>query len=394
MNRYFKFDIIPLICISLALALSDWLINFFSFGDFFIMIALLTIAMKNTSYIYSLSKKQLFIILGIIILSLCNIALNIFFNTNFIVQDGIKGIIKICYYTVTIVCFYNYITKRNLTNLFFKVLLVTGMGVCCVGIYITIVLLTNSRMPYEFLWQFTRNDTGSYMLYTASGILIRTRSVFSEPAHLGFYLNTLLLFMYFNKEGKEISKGYEIILFVCIILTFSFATIGCTMVILILKYVRMAEIKRLVRKPTFIMGASFLIMIIIQMWNYIYVSIFERAQTILAGEDMSAIIRLVETWKYINNDNIFIGNGLGNTVDISNVYAYILSDLGIIAFLIYIGLTIWICIKNIRIGIGFIILNFAKGGYLASGYWILILGIFLCCKNNFKDSFKDVIIEN
>ena len=90
----------------------------------------------------------------------------------------------------------------------------------------------------------------------------------------------------------------------------------------------------------------------------------------------------VRSWNYVNKEHIFMGNGMGHTPEIWNIYAYVLSDLGLIAFILFCIFSVFLIIKNYKMGILFIVLNFQKGGYLSSAFWSYLLLLFIYINKN------------
>ena len=122
-------------------------------------------------------------------------------------------------------------------------------------------------------------------------------------------------------------------------------------------------------------------------WNVINITVIQRTLAIISGEDISARIRLINSWQYVSRDTLWMGNGIGQTPIITNVYAYILSDFGLIGFIGKLTFTAYISFKNWKFGIVFLLLNFAKGGYLSSGYWFMMI-IFITYGLSKKDHYS------
>ncbi|MDN6291298.1 MAG: hypothetical protein L0J63_13625, partial [Tetragenococcus koreensis] len=112
-------------------------------------------------------------------------------------------------------------------------------------------------------------------------------------------------------------------------------------------------------------------------WEFIDVTIIERTKSILSGEDGSANIRLFGAWMYVEQERLLFGNGIGHTPPITNIYAYILSDFGLVGFLPYLGFTVYILMKGLPVFIFFVMMNMSKGGYLNPSFWLFLLFIFL-----------------
>jgi hypothetical protein len=370
-------DKIILSLLSIAFVLTDWKIGLFTFGDIFLFLTVGLVAVKKYS---NITANQIIIILGVLSVTLLNILLNNSFNVDYSISDSVAGGCKILIYLFSIIYLYNYIKNKRLEVMFLGILSSTAVIICILGIYISISILLKGLLPYKFFWEFTRTDLSSYM-YRGWGNIIRTRSLFSEPGYLGYYLNAVLGLLYFNKVKFEIKKSTDIIITLTILATFSFGAILTMIAIKSIKYLNYAKLMGFLRDRKVIVGLLIITGILIKMWDLFEETLIIRFQEVLSGADTSATARISGSWSYINYDNILLGNGLGNTPPIWNVYAYILSDLGLIVFCVCILFNFRIFLANYKIGIVLLLLNFQKGGYLASGFWITLL---LVCIYSFE----------
>lgn len=374
MNKSSSWDKKTLAIVSVAFTTTDWSISIFTFGDILLFLSLLRIVTRKQ---YSIKANQCLILLFTLSSVLLNVLINLLFNSNFILEQGLVGTIKIFYYMTVIIALYNYIRNKELELEFIKIVNITSVVVCIIGGYIYLAVYLSRALPYEFFWHFTRTDISSYIYKGYEMSAVRARSIFSEPAHLGFYLNYILGINYFNKYKYEINKGIDMLITITIILTFSYSSILVMILVKAMHYINFRRISKVLLNKTYIVGVLILIILVFAFWGTIEKTLIIRTQEALSGTDGSAKARIVGSWEYVNQDNILMGNGIGNTAEIFNIYAYVLSDLGLVSFLIFSLLSILIISINFKIGILFMVLNFQKGGYLASGYWILLLILFI-----------------
>ena len=364
---------IILISLGIASTVTDWMIGIFSMSDFIFGFIIVCLMVSNN---YRLTIKQimwLFILLGTIS---ANIWLNYYMNELFVLKTGIAALIKIAFYSFVLLGCYNLVKNKQQEEKFLKIINVIAIIVGIIGIYITLAIYLNGTLPYEFFWKFTRTDATSY-LYDGIENLYRTRSIFSEPSYLGYYLNIVLGINYFNKCNIQINKYINLFITLVIILTFSYSSIAVMLIIQLLHFFTITNIRKIRFNWFYLMCLVAIIVLISLFWDIIQVSIIDRTMSILDGTDNSARGRLLESWQYINHEHFFMGNGVGHTPSIWNIYAYILSDLGLIAFLLFCLLTAYVLLSNVKLGLLFVCLNFQKGGYLSPEFWIFLLLIFI-----------------
>ncbi|MFL2095859.1 hypothetical protein ACEN4P_02255 [Marinilactibacillus psychrotolerans] len=366
-------DILILLLVPLGLILSDWIIGIFSVGDFVFFSILLILLCTQNIFLEIIDYK----ILSLISVYLAvNFFLNLEFNNNFDSNNAIAATIKILYYSIFVLITYRFLSIKNLEMGLLKYLNMYSILVILIGLYISLAIYIGN-LPFKFIWKLTRTDELSYF-YNET---IRMRSVFSEPAHLGFYLNLILSVNLFFKRKINFTKYINLLLFGGIILTFSYSSIAI-MIVLILLY----GANLLLKKGTFRFNKmAFVYMLLILLLVYIsqdflYKSLIERSFSIVNGEDGSASSRIFGSWEYVQQNNFLIGSGAGNTPPITNNFAYMISDLGIFAFVISILFSGFILQRNIGLGMLFIMLNFQKGGYLSPTLSVLIIFVMVYSK--------------
>ncbi|MGB3161817.1 MAG: hypothetical protein WBA84_11295 [Carnobacterium sp.] len=376
-NNNEKWSIVILLLLSISFTLTDWMLGIFTFTEFILMFIGVCLFISGNYHIRLKQIKWILLILGVIV---ANLLLNSLSNEQFVLKVGIAGLIKVAFYIMVNMGLYNYITEYNLEDNLLKTLNIIAVIICVIGIYITIALYSDGVLPYEFFWKYTRTDFLSYNYNN----LIRTRSIFSEPSYLGYYLNIIISLNLFNKKSVKISSWVTLLLTIMVILTFSYSSIAVLFLIYILYFFNLNKIKGFKWTKKMWVYVISLLAIVLLFKNVIYETLIKRTIDILNGNDFSAIFRIVRSWDYVNKEHIFMGNGMGHTPEIWNIYAYILSDLGLIAFVLFCILSLYLIINNYKMGILFVILNFQKGGYLSSAFWIYLLLLFIYINSNKK----------
>ncbi|WP_301426493.1 hypothetical protein [Carnobacterium sp.] len=330
-----------------------------------------------------MKRKQLLWILLVLGVIAANIIMNAYYNESFVLKTGLAALIRVTYYAALVVGVFNYVKEQKLETQFLKILNIIAVIVCFIGIYITLALYSNGQLPYEFFWTFTRTDLLSYA-FNENTAFIRTRSIFSEPAYLGYFLNIILAMNYFNKVNVKIKKGFTILITLTLFLTFSYSAIGIMLMIQGVYFIDKINLKKFKWTKKTVLYLLLFIAVVIFSWDLINETIINRTVDIISGEDGSAYFRIIRSWDYVNTEHIFLGNGIGHTPNIWNIYAYILSDLGLVAFLLSCLFSIYTLFKNFRMGLVFIALNFQKGGYLNPAFSIFLLLIFIYMGNRDK----------
>lgn len=377
---------IILVLMALSFVVTDWMIGIFTLSDYiFVLIAMSLFVSGN----YKIKKNQLVWILLILGVIVANIVMNVYNNDFFILKTGLAALIRITYYIVVVVGVYNYVEEQKLEAKFLKIINVIAVVVCFVGIYITIALYSNGQLPYEFFWEFTRTDLLSYA-FNENLDFIRTRSIFSEPAYLGYFLNIILAMNYFNKANVKINKVFTILISLTLFLTFSYSAIGIMAMIQVLYLTNKINLKNFKWTKKIILSAFLFVIVVFFSWDLINVTIINRTADILSGKDGSAYFRIIRSWDYVNTEHIFLGNGIGHTPNVWNIYAYILSDLGLIAFLLSCLFSFYTLHVNFKMGIVFIALNFQKGGYLNPAFSIFLLLLFIFIREKDEKTISNI----
>lgn len=383
-NNIFNYILIILLVISALI--SDWVVGPVSISDFFIGLIVVLIILHDNEILRILRYRWFLIIM---VLLLFHGLYHYFYNDEFIVKLFIYSFVKVFMYAISIKVMYIYITKNKLEHTTLIFLNVGALVAIILGIYITISIVMNDNMPYEFLWTFTRTKHFSYVYKEFSNI-IRTRSIFSEPAHLGYFLNVILGLNFFGRT-KKIPVIFSVLIILGVGLTLSYASIGVTLILIGIKGLTLIKNKsyRSINNYYYLLIIPIVLLIII-FYEYIEITIINRTLEIFSGTDRSAFNRLFSSWSYVDKESIFFGNGIAHTPPIQNVYAYFLSDFGIFGLLLSLLVTIKLLTLNTGLGILFILLNFQKGGYLSPIFMVLLVLLSLYAVDNNK-TIKDKI---
>ncbi|WP_414838654.1 hypothetical protein [Carnobacterium sp. TMP28] len=371
-----KWSTILLFLLSSSFALTDWMFGIFTFTEYvFLFIGGCLVISAH----YQIKLNQLKWILLIIGVILVNILINELNNEPFVLKVGLAGLIKVTFYLMVNVGLYNYVMNYGLEEKLLKMMNSVAVVVGIIGIYITIALYSDGLLPYEFFWTYTRTDVLSYS-FNAIENLVRTRSVFSEPSYLGYYLTIIIGMNLFNKRYIAIPTWMTLFLTLTVILTFSYSSIAVLVFIYLMHFISLDKIKEFRWVKTYWLYVGVFATVLFVSKDIIYQTIIKRTIDIINGKDFSALFRIVKSWDYVNKDHLFMGNGIGHTPSIWNIYAYILSDLGLIAFILVCLFSLYLVLTNYKMGILFIVLNFQKGGYLSSAFWIYLLLLLIYVK--------------
>lgn len=373
-----------LVLLGIAFVVSDWLFSYFTFSEYilFFVLAYFLFTMN-----FRLSKDQLQSISILVIFLIVHGLVHYLNSSSFELRIAVPGMVKLIFYSVSVSVIINYIQEFEYQESFLIINNAVAVITIILGIYITYQLYQDSRIPQELFWRFTRRDIYSYY-FESNPTIIRSRSIFSEPAHLGFYLNTLITANLFSVYQSKLLHIMTAILSIGIILTFSYSMIGILVVILIIKGYHLLINKQFSWSKWYLLIPIALIVLAVINWEAVNTALIQRTIAILSGEDTSARMRLFDSWQYVTRENFLWGNGIGHTPVVTNVYAYALSDFGIFGLVLIFTATGWLIYTNWSIGLVFFLLNSAKGGYLSSSYWLMILVLLLYGMNKEKRRLK------
>ncbi|OJF94715.1 hypothetical protein [Alkalibacterium sp. 20] len=381
-NYWFETALLSLLVTSMII--SDWLIGPFAVSEL-VMGGLLALTLLVDP---TLLKKLKLRWLGFISLyMLFHIGVNYFINTPFNLRLGVYSYIKVVFFFVFVSIMYEYIKRNRMEAKVLRGLNIGAIIAIIIGVYITLSIATDFEWPYEFFWRFTRTSSFTYE-FKGNSDIIRTRSLFSEPAHLGYFLNSVLGINFFGKLKDKYSMYFQFSLIIGILLTLSYASIGVMVILIITKLVQVIkenkDNKLLQNKTALLILVVSTLLIVFIFRDFLYTTIIERTIGIIEGTDNSAYNRLISSWTYISRDYILFGNGIAHSPPIQNVYAYFLTDLGMIGFVSILFATYKLLMLNFGLGFLFILLNFQKGGYLSPIFSLLILIIIVFA--NYKES--------
>jgi len=380
-NRFPKFwNIILFSLISLAFILSDWTVFYSSFGDFILALTGLVLLVIGQ---IKISKKQIGYISVLLTMLALNYILNINFNDYwFDTTRAILSYTKIILYSVTLVAFYNFLRRNKLIQSFLKTSNYFALVTIVIGLILTIMIYFDMSNFYNTIWRFTRIDESSYY-FEGNANIVRTRSLFSEPAHLGYYLNTIFFANVFSNKKMNIWVLSSLALGLLLTLSYSmiliFMATGIT-------YIATQLIKgNLNWSRWYWLPILPVILFVVYFWDFINETIIQRTVNIISGTDGSAYNRVVESWIYVVPERILYGNGIAHSPPMTNIYAYLLTDFGLVGFIPYIGTTVYILLKSLSLFVLFFLMNSAKGGYLNPSFWMFLfffIGFCLYSKGN------------
>lgn len=361
-----------LILIAMAFLLSDWVVLNSSFGDFILAFGVIVLFLLGKVEITNKQFKIISLVIGVLLIT---IILSYSYNDYWISNKRILySSIKLLFHLVCLIIFYNFIKDEKLEYSLLKTNNYLAIIAIITGVLITFLIYTNNFHIARFFWTFTRQDYRSYY-YAGMGEIVRTRSIFSEPAHFGYYLNVLLFANLFVNKQKNIFMLSIIVLGV-------FVTLSYSMIFVLILFVLIYLIEKIL-KENFKLNKKYFILLlpltglVFYFWDFINITIIQRTINIISGADGSAYNRLFESWNFVEISRIIYGNGIGHTPPITNIFAYVLSDFGLVGFIPYITFTFFILTKNISLFVFFVTMNMSKGGYLNPAFWLFLLFIFI-----------------
>lgn len=370
--------------ISVAFLVSDWVILYSSFGDF---ILAFTIGLFLLLGQVKISGKQFLFGSIPFVFMVINHVVNAYLNDYY--YDTTRAYLsfgKVFLYVSTLLLTYSFIRRKQLVKQFLKISNMFAVLAIVIGIIVTIMIYLNREDFYTFIWTFTRTDEVSY-LFNDNPNIIRTRGLFSEPAHLGFYLNTVFFANVFSEEKKN--YWTLSILATGILLTLSYSMIIIFIVTCITYIIAILIKGELKWHWWYLTPLVPMLFLTIQFWEYVDAAIVKRTFDIIAGTDGSAYNRIIESWIYIREERIIFGNGIAHSPPITNIFAYIVTDFGIVGIIPYATFTLYILYLKPPLFVLFLLMNAAKGGYLNPSFWLFLLFVFICLIKKDSDMIKE-----
>lgn len=359
-----------MVLISLAFIFSDWSILHSSFGDFILVVILVMMIILKIAYIKN--GQLLLMLLPFIIVFISSLYSYNFYDHWFQLERLLLSSAKIGLYIVTLVAFYNYIKMEKLEYQFLKISNVFAVITVAIALLVMILIQLEKSEIYNFLWTFTRTDKLSF---TYGSGLIRARGLFSEPAHLGYYLNTIF---FANLLSNKKNNHYLLAFFTFgIWITFSYSMILIYLATLVTYFITRIIKGKLNWSPVYLLLMISSIIIVLFISDFINEAIIERTLNIIEGTDGSAYNRLFESWMWVDRERLLFGNLIGHTPPITNIFAYFLSDFGLLGLIPYLLFTLYIALFSISGFVFFIGMNMAKGGYLNPAFWLMVFYVVL-----------------
>lgn len=362
------FDNIVVLLFTLSFVTVDWTLSIVTFSDVILLLCVILLILKSKVIITTVQFKYFVLLFMGLIINLCG---QLLINAELNVRLSIASILKVTFYSLTLFSMYNFIEKEELSLILKKHLKIVTLLIIIIGVYILFNLnYYHLNIPFEFFWTFTRNDGFRFM---GERTYFRANSIFSEPAHYGFFLNTVLFYLL---NGKQITKSDTITILVIIgavITTFSYSSLLIAIVVIGSFALENYKRKSLVfNKKYAVISLIIFSTLVFVFRETIYLTTINRTLNIISGEDSSAYNRIIGSFQYISRDNLYTGNGLAQTPPIFNNFAYFITDLGIFGITLSISSVMYFFIKNWHMGVIFILFSSIKGGYLSSQYWLLL----------------------
>lgn len=388
-SNYFLESILLFLLVT-SMLISDWITGAVAISELIMLLMMGILVVIDPGLVRELKVKWA-ALLTLYLFS--HIAVNSVINDEFLVRLALFSYVKVMFYFAFINLMFAYIKKNALEKRVLRSLNIGAVIAILVGLYITIAIATDVNWPYEFIWRFTRTSSFTYE-YKGSSDIIRTRSFFSEPAHLGYYLLIVLGMNFFSKVRDKYSIYFQFIIIIGILLTLSYASIGVLIGLIGIKAIQLFRHNDmsavLHHKQVYLVMLIVVGLTIFLFRDFLYETVIERTRGIIDGTDNSAYNRMITSWTHLERDYFLFGNGIAQSPPLQNIYAYFLTDFGIIGFVSILIATFKIVSMNVGIGVLFLMLNFQKGGYLSPIFSLFILTIAVFVSNRDK---KDTLID-
>jgi hypothetical protein len=211
---------------------------------------------------------------------------------------------------LTFVLLFNFVSIRNFLNVYIKISSIISV----IAIFQVSVAFTNIEILYDYTWLGVQSRP-SYI----NGIL-RATALFSEPAHLGFFL---LFPMYILIRRKEIIKNLHIV--IAFLLTFSVGTYMSLIIILVGSKIISKEINiKFFYYSIFLVVTFYCVLYLNKDLSDKFYSLFVSGDDLLLGQNRSAfsVISIIQVNFKAFLDNPIFGYGFGNSDKMFNNYFY------------------------------------------------------------------------
>lgn len=378
-NRFLEYSLLAAIVMSFIL--SDWMLGIFTFTEIILGIVIAIAVVTGKFRIYKNQIKWILLLLSSVGL---HSILIIILGNDINIRLIIISLIKLLFYLVITFWTINLVNDLNYRYLFLLLINLAGVAVFILGIYIALSvyldLNTDVSLPYESLLRYTRLDGH---LFRRDIPIVRMKSIFEEPAHLGYFMNTILSINIFGVKKIKKSNVFNSLLIIGILMTMSYSAIVIMLSILVIKMITLIaskEFKPYLNYKVFLIALVPLVFILL-FREVLYTTFIIRTLELIEGTETSGYERLFDSWRFVDQTNFILGVGfMQSPGNLWNNYAYMLTELGILGMVILAGFNLIIAKSNLSLGIIFLFMNFAKGGYLSSSYWFLIVLILLYFK--------------
>jgi len=294
-------------------------------------------------------------------------------------KEFVFSFIKLSFYLSSVVIIPGYISK-NISKLN-HIIKYSIYFICFFGIYQAVIFYSGIDAPSVIKIPFLELSGPETSI--SYGIL-RIKSIFSEPAVFGSFLN--ILYGYLLHYKYKINKFLHFLVVISVLMTLSLVAIG----LLIINYIFYFLINKNIKINKKVIGVIFLIFFILLLMNNSFISM--RLNSIINRGELSrnsSTIRLLGGWEYALNVPWF-GIGLGNgsnyfkkNIDdykfiadngtVHNIFSVIWISsgiLGLIIFLIYL-----FSITKTNRGFRWFIFAycFGTGAFISFQFWFILI---------------------
>ncbi|WP_148630522.1 O-antigen ligase [Bacillus sp. E214] len=343
----------------------------YNFEDLLVILSIISLGMADINGLLPINLSQIFVILlsALILMKiikkkelkvnkgLCFSLYYILLVTFIININGIESLKSLIILIVYLFTFYNYLNNISYFKKFILIMYNISFYLALIGVIQELAYLLNIEFLYDFSFLGVNNAV------SISGDFLRVTSLMTEPAHLAIFMVygvSLMTLSYFN--DWRITKNYKnIVIFICTLLTFSMIVyFEVLLAILVITFVFGKNIRK---KVFFTLGLTVIITFIVINYidslliiRYKFESLFTLSKLDTNNLSSFAVISNFKIAIEKLKDGFIFGTGLDshartyfeyidsvysgvvmylNYEDGASLYIRILSEFGLIGFLMY-----------------------------------------------------------
>lgn len=324
-----------------------------SFADISIILFLLFLFVTNKRFYIKPSITFFFLtclILTLLVSAFLNINENYFSAVHF----------TLAFFKFLIYSSMFLIMPLYLSNHFDKFILIIERSLC------VIVFLGLYQMIAHFFFPFLYYDLSPSFLSARSGLeamfsyggRFRVKSIYTEPAHFGIYIN--ILYFIIIKSGCKIKKTTHFIVFLGVSMSLSLSAIALYLANVLIQIVSASNFLRFIKTFALLIGC----LSIFLLNGYVANRIFNIANL----SEGSGVIRLLGSWEIALKSPTLSGVGLGNmetfgrelfnkhdfhfatrTEQVFNIFAVVLMVAGLPGLLLFIAFLFALAKGDLRV---------------------------------------------